>query len=322
MQDRRLTRVLMTDRAATSVASALGALPVTPVLLSGDVGELDVAWLSGDVFQDQELLQRFYTTVSASPGLRWLHSNAAAVDHPVLIELGRRGVALSTANVTGPPIAEYVIRGVLDWFQRAGEWRSTIAEGQWAKHEFREVLGTTWLVIGMGSIGREIASRARAFGAHVIGVRRSPRGDEPVDEILTADRVHDSLPRADVVVLALPASSATAGMVDDGFLGRMRSGSVLVNVARGTLVDEVALIAALDRGTPEAALLDVTATEPLPAESPLWTHARVVLTPHSSALGINRHARAQAVFLENLARFLGGEPLVNAVEGESLGLQA
>jgi phosphoglycerate dehydrogenase-like enzyme len=111
-------------------------------------------------------------------------------------------------------------------------------------------------------------------------------------------------------------------MVDDEFLGRMRSGSVLVNVARGTLVDEAELIAALDRGTPDAALLDVTATEPLPAESPLWNHARVVLTPHSSALGINRHARAQVVFLENLARFLGGEPLVNVVESESLGLRA
>ena len=167
-------------------------------------------------------------------------------------------------------------------------------EREWRKHEFREVLGTVWLVIGLGTIGVGGCGAARAFGAHVIGARRTPRGDEPVDELVAPEQLQEALSRADVVVLAVPATQDTVGMVDAQFLAHMRPGSVLVNVARGSLVDEGALLVALDRGVPEAALLDVTATEPLPPESPLWTHPRVVLTPHTSALGEGRHARAEA----------------------------
>jgi phosphoglycerate dehydrogenase-like enzyme len=216
--------------------------------------------------------------------------------------------------VTGGPIAEYVLRAVLDHFQRAGEWRAAVARKAWETHEVREVAGTTWLVVGLGAIGSAVAERARAFGATVLGVRRTPRGDEPVDELVSLD----ALGRADVVVLAAPATAETVGMVDAGFLASMRPRSVLVNVARGSLVDEVALLAALDRGIPEAALLDVTATEPLPPESPLWTHPRVVLTPHSSALGDGRHARAADLFVENLHRFVDGRPLRGVVTAEEL----
>ena len=175
------------------------------------------------------------------------------------------------------------------------------------------MLGTVWLVIGLGTIGAEVAARARAFGAQVIGVRRTPQGGEPVDELVASGQVEEVLSRADVVVLALPATHDTFGMVDEQFLAHMRPGSVLVNVARGSLVDEGALLVALDRGVPEAALLDVTATEPLPPESPLWTHPRVVLTPHTSALGEGRHARAEGIFLANLRCYLADEPLVNVV---------
>jgi phosphoglycerate dehydrogenase-like enzyme len=301
-----LTTVLLTERALETVGDRIVEIPdVTPMVLADHVEGFDAAWLSGDLFTHRDDLIRFFGACASSDTLRWLQTSNAGVDHPVFKSLVDRGVTLTTSHVTGPPIAEYVLRAVLDHFQRAADWRATVERRQWEIHEFRAVLGTTWLVIGLGAIGTAVAVRARAFGATVLGVRRTPRGDEPVDELVGLDAVG----RADVVVLAAPATAATRGMVDAAFLASMKPGSVLVNVARGSLVDEDALVAALDAGVPEVALLDVTATEPLPDDSPLWSHPKVVLTPHSSALGHGRHARAADVFVENLIRYATGEPL-------------
>jgi len=311
-----VTRVLLTQQAAETIGPALAALPVTPVILDGHVDDIEVAWGSSDLFRSREATRRFFGATTRSPTLRWVQVSGAGTDDPVFRRLLDNGVTLTTSHVTGPPIAEYVLRAVLDWFQDAEAWREAIRKRQWVDHEFREVLGSTWLVIGMGSIGWEVSLRARAFGAHVIGSRRRPAGDEPVDELISPEQVAEVLPRADVVVLALPAMPSTVGLVDEAFLGRMKPGSVLVNVARGSLVDEPALLAALDRGAPAGALLDVAATEPPPGDSPLWAHPGVVLTPHSSGLGLDRHARAAAFFVENLQRYLGGEPLRNVVAAD------
>jgi phosphoglycerate dehydrogenase-like enzyme len=308
------TRLLLTPGALELVGDRLPS-SVTPVLLDGQVDEIEIAWATGDLYMSPDLARHFFGAVLGSDTLRWIQVSNAGVDHPVFAGLVQKGVTLTTSHVTGAPIAEYVLRAVLDHFQRADRWRSSIADGRWEQHEFREVAGTTWLVVGLGAIGSAVARRARAFDATVLGVRRTPRGDEPVDELVTLDAVD----RADVVVLAAPATAATIGMVDDAFLSRMKPGSVLVNVGRGSLVDEEALLRALDRGIPETALLDVTATEPLPAGSPLWTHPGVVLTPHSSALGDGRHARAADVFLANLERYLAGSPLEHTVTAADVG---
>jgi phosphoglycerate dehydrogenase-like enzyme len=278
----------------------------------------EVAWGTGDLFDDGPM-RPFLGLVARAPSLRWFASPAAGFENPYFGELVRKGLRVTTSHASSPSIAEYVLRAVLDAFQGAEQWRRAQAEGEWRAHDrHREVAGSTWLVIGLGAIGTEVARRARALGATVIGVRRSPTGDEPVDEVRTPDGVLEALPRAHAVVLSAPATPATHHLVDAGFLAAMKPRSVLVNVARGDLVDEAALVTALDTGAPGLAVLDVTSTEPLPPESPLWTHPQVVLTPHSSGRGLGRFDRAVDEFLDNLARYRRGEPLRSELTVEDL----
>lgn len=277
----------------------------------------EVAWLTAEAFYDGVVVA-FFGAVAAAPSLRWLHSPAAGVDLPFFAGLAERHVRVTTSHVNAIPIAEYVLATVLSHYQQLARWRDAQAAHTWRHHEFRELHGTTWLVVGLGAIGAAVATRATAFGAHVVGVRRTPLGGEPVAELLTPDRVLEAVPRADVVVLAAPGTAATRHLVDDGFLAAMRPGSVLVNVGRGSLVDEVALLRALDTGVPEAAILDVFDTEPLPPDSPFWDHPRVVVTPHSSSGGAGRLARALGLFVDNLGRYARGDPLLHEADPADL----
>jgi phosphoglycerate dehydrogenase-like enzyme len=291
--------------------------------LAGDPVELremtpEVAWMTTDLTRG-DLTRKFFGLVTRSESLRWLQSSAAGFDHPVFGELVRRGVRLTPSHIAGPPIADFVLRAALDHLQDADRWRAAAAEHRWEPHEFVEMASTRWLVIGLGTIGAEIAVRARAFGAHVTGVRRSPSGDEPVDAMIGPDRLLDALGDADVIVLATPSSPTTDGLVDEAFLARTKPSALLVNIGRGALVDEEALLGALDEGRLARAVLDVTRTEPLPTDDPLWSHPRVVITPHTSALGDRRHRRAAEAFAENLRRYAAGGPLLHEVTAADLG---
>lgn len=283
---------------------AAGAIPGDPP---------EVGWLSVDVLRNADAA--FIDALLASDRLRWVQSAGAGYDTWHFQQLLARGVRLTTAHVNSIPIAEYVVRAVLDRFQRADRWRAAAAAHRWAHHEWREVYGSTWLVVGVGAIGTEVARRARALGAHVVGVRRHPDGTEPVDEMVAPGAIPEVVPRADVVVLTLPATDETRHLVDAGFLGAMAPDAVLVNVARGSIVDERALLAALDAGRPDYAVLDVVGTEPLPPGSPLWSHPKVEVTPHSSSGGHGRFARGAELFAENLRRYRAAEPLLHEVPG-------
>jgi len=271
----------------------------------------EVACATGDLFFRGGAAPWFELLLGAE-SLRWFQSPAAGYI-ALYDRLFERGVRVTGAHVNAIPIAEYVIQAVLAHFQRVGEWAAARVAHEWRPHEFREVFGTTWLVVGVGAIGSAVAERARALGARVLGHRRRPTGEEPVHRMIGRDALLEELPRCDVVVLAAPATPETTGFVDAAFLAAMAPGSVLVNVARGALVDEPALLAALDRGRPEAAILDVFATEPLPTDSPFWDHPRVVLTPHSSAGGLARHGRVVDLFVDNLARYQAGEELLHEI---------
>ncbi len=287
--------------------------------LTWDDAAAEIAWPTADLFDPEAPLRPFFGFLRQSETLRWVQSPAAGVDAPVFAELVRKGVRLTTSHVTDIPISEYVLRAVLDHYQRPQEWAASSRDREWRRHEFREIHGSTWLVYGLGSIGAATAVRARAFGASVIGVRRSPTGAEPVDRMVSPADVAAVLASVDVVVLAAPATPETRRLVDADFLAAMKPGSLLVNIARGALVDEAALVAALDRSTTiEAAVLDVTETEPLPADSPLWDHPAITVTPHDAAGGAGRLARGADLFLENLRRYQSGEPLLHQVRVEDL----
>ena len=295
-------RAIVPDAELIAYEPATGGIPGDPP---------EVGWLSVDVLRNAD--QAFVDALLASEPLCWVQSAGAGYDTWHFQQLLARGVRLTTAHVNNVPIAEYVLREVLDRFQRADRWRAGAVAHHWEHHEWREVMGSTWLVVGVGAIGSAVAERARAFGAHVIGIRRTPDGTEPVDEMVGPDALLAQLPRADVVVLTLPATEDTHHLVNDAFLGAMRTDAVLVNVARGAIVDEDALVRALDAGRPDFAVLDVVDVEPLPPESPLWDHPKVVVTPHSSSGGHGRFARGADLFAENLRRYGAGEPLLHEV---------
>ena len=271
--------------------------------------DFDVAAAAFDLFDAyQGALRPLFGRVLSSTTLRWFSVPNAGLDSPVFTTVLERGVRLTNAHVTDIPISEYVLRSVLDHFQQAGLWRDAQQRAAWDRHQFREVAGTTWLIVGLGTIGQAVAVRARAFGARVVGCRRSPTGHEPVDAFVSPADLIGALPAADVVVLSLPSAADAPPLVDARFLDAMAERSVIVNIARGSLIDEDALIDALDRGRPGAAILDVTVTEPLPQDSPLWHHPGVVLTPHNSAGGFARYERYDDLLVDNLGRFPAASP--------------
>jgi phosphoglycerate dehydrogenase-like enzyme len=273
----------------------------------------EVAWGTSDLFRADAPIRSFFSALPRLDSLRWFQSPAAGYDSVVFSQLAARGVRITNAHVNSLPIAEFVVRAVLDEFQGAGEWRRLAGERSWRIHDWREVSGTTWLVLGVGAIGSEVAVRARSLGARVIGCRRHPSPDDPTDVTVTPDRLAEVVGDADVMVLAAPATPATTDLVDAALLARMKEGSILINVSRGALVDEDALLSALDRGRPAVAVLDVFRTEPLPDDHPFWTHPSVRVTPHNAAGGSGRLQRQADLFSTNLDRYRAGDPLLNDV---------
>ena len=294
---------------------AKGDLTLGGEPLTGDPGPT-LAWATHDLFVTP-VARDFMVLLLKSPDLKWLQSASAGVDNPVFGQLLSRGVRVTTSHGQAVGMADYVLAGVLDHFQRGPERRAAQAARDWRRIEVRELLDTTWLVIGFGAVGRAVAARGKAFGARVIGVRRNQDVDPLADRIIPPDRIAEHLPNADVVVLACPLTDDTRHMADAGFFSAMRDDAVLVNVGRGGLVDEAALLAGLDAAKPARAVLDVFETEPLPADSPFWTHPRVSLTAHNSGVGNGQDDRNRALFLDNLGRYLSGIPLLNEVSANT-----
>jgi phosphoglycerate dehydrogenase-like enzyme len=260
--------------------------------------------------------------------LRWVHSAAAGVGNALFDEMRASDVKLTnSAGVHAVPIAEYVVAAVLHFFRGLDVATLQQRDSRWDKSFFvaqdspvREVSGAQVLIVGTGGIGTEAASRLTALGATCVGIRRRPERGAPVGFARVAGR--DALDRelgvADVVVLATPLTAESKGLLDRDRLARLKAGALLVNVARGALVDEDALAECLRRGSIRGAALDVFREEPLPATSPLWQLRPALLTPHISPVSPGRFwPRALDLFIENWHRYDRGEPLRNLVDKQA-----
>jgi phosphoglycerate dehydrogenase-like enzyme len=270
----------------------------------------DAAWFSRELILKEHAPTRDLVRIVFQAGtVRWIQSSAAGFEHPVFGRFLEAGIRLSVNDASSIAIAEYVLAEVLACFQPFVARRSAQAAARWERLPFRELHGTRWLIVGYGSIGRAVARRAAAFGASIVGVRRTPQPDPLALRVVGPDALVDEAREADVLVVAAAANASSQRLIDADVLAAMKSDAVLVNVARGALVDEAALLASLDAGRPGAAVLDVFDEEPLPAASPLWRHPRVRLTAHCSGHSDGVALRGAAVFLEHLDAFRAGAPL-------------
>ncbi len=255
----------------------------------------------------------FFKVLLQAPKAKWLHMLAAGVDHPVFDELRSRGIRLThSAGSSAVPIAHTVIMHVVALCRSARAFAVAQSAHEWAESDVVDVEGRTMGIIGLGSIGAEVARLAQHFGMRVIGMRRTPRGDEPCETWPTS-RLHEMLPLIDVLVLTAPLTPDTMGMIGSHELSLLPTGAHVVNVGRGQVMDEAALAAALSSGHLGGAALDVFVVEPLPVESPLWDLPNVTITPHSSGGTPLATARAAEIFADNLGRYTRGEPLRNEV---------
>ncbi|HET7275611.1 MAG TPA: D-2-hydroxyacid dehydrogenase [Longimicrobiaceae bacterium] len=265
-----------------------------------------------------------FAAATAPPAaLRWVHSAAAGVGSSLFPAMRDSDIVLTnSAGVHAPPMAEWAIAVIL-YFARGLDFALRAqARSRWDKAPFedestpvREISGATLGIVGLGGIGREIATRASALGMRVIGTRRTPGEPPPgVDRVSGPESLPDLLEESDFIVIAVPDTAATRGVIGAAELARMRPDAVLVNLARGPVVDETALIDALSSGRLRGAALDVFNEEPLPASSPLWKLPNVLITPHVSPTSRGYWKRETDLIVENLRRYLAGEEMLNVVD--------
>lgn len=294
-----------------SAAPGVARVVLGPGGAQGDLTGVEVVNFSGDLFPERT--EAFIRAAVTSKRVRWFHTFSAGVDNPFFRGLLDRGIRLTTsAGAHAVPIAQTVMLYLLALSRNLPAWLNAQARRSWEPRDIGDLQGRLLGVVGLGPIGLEVARLGQAFHMQVIGLRRTPRGDEPCETWPLA-RLPELLPRVDCLVVALPLNDDTRGLLDAAALSRIKPGAILVNIARGEIVDEAALVRALESGHLAGAGLDVFEREPLPEESALWGLPNVIVTPHSSGSNPGNSERANQIFLENLARYAQGRELLNEV---------
>ncbi len=253
--------------------------------------------------------------LARAPSLRWVQATSSGIG-PVVAEIGLADSPVRVTNAAGvhaQPLAEFVLMAVLYFLKempRLSRWKN---ERHWERFCGRELAGSKMLLIGLGKVGCQIATLSSAMGVEVIGHRRSAILSAPpgVARIVDPAGLDAVLPDTDLLVIAAPETPETLNLVDRRRLQLLPPNALLVNVGRGSLVDEGALIELLKAGRLSGAALDVFAHEPLPPNSPLWSMPNVIISPHSASTVMQENDRLVDLFIENLHRYLNGQPLIN-----------
>ncbi len=243
-----------------------------------------------------------YHDVKAFKNLKYIQLTSAGFDRVPMGEVNRLGIKIFNARgVYSIPMAEFALTGVLSLYKESRFFFENQLQKSWVKNrKIKELFNQSVCVVGAGSVGTECAKRFKAVGCKVIGVDLYPREDEAFEKIYPLDKLDFALSGADVIVLTLPLTEQTRGLFNKHRFGVMKNGCVFVNISRGAVVDEVALVGALQSKKLYGACLDVFEEEPLSPQSPLWDYPNVIITPHNSFVGNNNNERLFKLILENL----------------------
>ena len=310
-----MTRVAIWSAFGQMAKELPSLLPDEDIVVPANESELDraadveVVIGTNNGVRAQAMLQR-------ALGVRWYHSLGAGVERLVVLpEFRERQIVLTNnSGAMDIPIAEHVIALILAAAKRLHLYRDQQSRHEWAEHRQEELRGQTLVVFGLGSIGAETARLGAALGLRVIGVRRSSVPVPGVERIVRPEQLAEVAAEADYLAVCAPLTSRTRGAVSREVIARLKPTAWILNIARGPIIDEEALISALREHRIGGAALDALAVEPLPAESPLWAFDNVIITPHSSNSSPNVRPRSLALIRENLRRYKAGETLLNVVD--------
>jgi phosphoglycerate dehydrogenase-like enzyme len=260
----------------------------------------------------------FGAILHRAPALKWIHFTTAGMERGIAMGLPEHVRISHSPGIKASMVAEHAIALLLALVRRLPYIGREQRAHRWERDAISDEIDTleekTVCIVGLGHIGRDIARKLRAFGAKVIAVSRAGKAGGDVAEVFPRERAAEALSRSDAVILCTQADVSNRHFLGDAAFAALKPGGYVVNVARGSLIDERAMIGALQTGRLAGAGLDVQETEPLPATSPLWDIPNLILSPHSAGAGSSGYVAHRALFAENLARYVAGSPLLNEVK--------
>ncbi len=312
--------------AFNAVGDAAGK-PVTFMTLPAEKGarlsseeraHVNFIFLDRDMRFDEQLYGAYTDALLNLPNLKWVHYTSSGIGQQLHVsELNAKGViTTSSTGSNAEPVAQTGITGLLMLARGFGSHIRGQAKREWKPLRGaalpNDLRGQTVLLIGVGAIGKKVAVYAQAFGLKVLGVRRTPKqADDTVDELHPPSKLPELYPRADWIMLCCPLTKETENLINADAFKRMKKGAKLINIARGEVVDQAALIAALKSGQLGGAALDAHVPEPLPADSPLWDLPNVIISPHNASASTGNEPRCAEMFIANFGHWARGEAMFN-----------